>query len=184
MARSQQLSYAHGGSTTPLLGDTIPDFLDRIVTAHPDNEALVDVPSGRRWTYSELRSDCRRVAKALMALGLQRGDRVAIWATNHPEWVLVQFGTAMAGIVLVNINPAYRTHELEYALGNSEVSALLLIERFKSSDYVGMVYSVCPDARESKPGALRSSKLPLLKTLALMGPREHPGMHTLSLIHI
>jgi len=180
MARSQQLSYAHGVSATPLLGDTIPDFLDRIVALHPENEALVDVPTGRRWTYSQLRADCRRVAKALMALGLQRGDRVAIWATNHPEWVLVQFGTAMAGVVLVNINPAYRTHELAYALGNSEVSALLLIERFKSSDYVGMVYSVCPEARESKPGALRSAKLPLLRTLALMGPQQHPGMYTWS----
>jgi len=178
MARSSPLSYAHGGSTTPLLGETIPAVLDRIVAQYPDNEALVDVPEGRRWTYSQLRSDCRRVAKSLMALGLQRGDRVAIWATNHPEWVLVQFGTAMAGIVLVNINPAYRTHELEYALRNSEVSALLLIERFKSSDYVGMLYSVCPEARESKPGALQSGKLPLLKTLAIMGPGEHPGMFT------
>jgi len=180
MARSQRLSYAHGVSTTPLLGETIPGMLDHIVSLYPDNEAVIDVPTGRRWTYAQLRSDCRRVAKALMALGLQRGDRVAIWATNHPEWVLVQFGTAMAGIVLVNINPAYRTHELEYALRNSEVSALLLIERFKTSDYVGMVYAICPEAREARAGSLASEKLPKLKTLAVMEPGEHPGMYSWS----
>ncbi len=171
------LSYAYGASTTPLIGLTIPDYLDRIVAQYPDNEGLVDVPSGQRWTYTQLREDCRRVAKSLMKLGIHRGDRVAIWATNHPEWVLVQFGTAIMGAVLVNVNPAYRTHELEYALGNSEASALFLIERFKSSSYVSMFNQVCPEIRDSRPGELKSQKLPLLRSVMLMEPQEHPGIY-------
>ncbi len=171
-------SYAYTGSTTPLIGSTIPDYLDRIAEAHPDNEALVDVPSGRRWTYQEFTRDCRRVARAFMAMGLQRGDRVGIWATNHPEWVLVQFGSAIAGIVLVNINPAYRTHELEYALNNSGARALLLVERFKTSDYVSMVYQIAPKAREAKPGSINSDRLPLLRSLVLIGASTQPGMYT------
>jgi fatty-acyl-CoA synthase len=177
MARSSALSYAHGGSTTPLIGLTIPDYLDRIVSRFPDNEAMVDVPEGRRWTYTRLREDCRSVAKSLMKLGIGRGDRVAIWSTNHAEWVLTQFGTAIMGAVLVNINPACRTHELEHALRDSEASALLLIERFKTSDYVSMFATVCPEVRESLPGAVQSAKLPLLRTAVLMGPQEHPGMY-------
>ena len=178
MTRSSGLSYAYGGSATPLIGVTIPDYLDRIASRFPDNEALVDVPSGQRWTYAQLREECRRVAKSLMKLGISRGDRVAIWATNHPEWVLVQFGTAIIGAVLVNINPAYRTHELEYALRNSEASALFLIERFKSSEYVSMFYSVCPEAKEAASGALNAEKLPLLRSVILMEPPQHPGIHS------
>jgi fatty-acyl-CoA synthase len=178
MTCSPSLSYAHGVSLTPLIGSTVPDYLDRIATRFPTNEALVDVPSGRRWTYAELRHDCRRVAKSLSALGVSRGDRVAIWATNHPEWVLVQFGTAIIGAVLVNINPAYRTHELEYALRNSESSALFLIERFKSSNYVEMLHSVCPEAVQSQPGALKAEKLPLLRTAILMQPAQHAGIYS------
>ncbi len=176
MARAY--SYAYAGSTTPLIGSTIPDYLDRIAEAYPDNDALVDVPTGRRWTYKEFARDCRRVARAFMAMGLERGDRVGIWATNHPEWVLVQFGSAIAGVVLVNINPAYRTHELEYALNNSGARALMLVERFKTSDYVSMVYRIAPKAREAKPGLIDSDHLPLLHSLVLIGESAHPGMYT------
>jgi len=176
MVRSTPLSYAYGSSASPPIGVTIPDFLDHITDSFPGNEALVDVPSGRRWTYSQFRDDCRRVAKALMKLDVKRGDRVGIWATNYPEWVLVQFGSAMMGAVLVNINPAYRTHELGHALKNSEASVLLLIERFKSSDYVAMFYDVCPEARDSSPGAIRSERLPDLKSAVLIGDQSQPGM--------
>jgi fatty-acyl-CoA synthase len=175
---SRAFSYAYSGSTTPLIGRTIPDFLDHIVDLFPANDALVDVPAGRRWTYQEFRRDCRRVAKAFIGLGLARGDRAGIWATNHPEWVLVQFGSAIAGVVLVNINPAYRTHELEYALNNSGARALLLVERFKSSDYVSMVYEIAPEARESAPGAVSAARVPLLRTLTVLAQQEHPGMYT------
>ncbi len=176
MVRSTSLSYAYGSSLTPPIALTIPDFLDHITDSFPDNEALVDVPSGRRWTYSQFRQDCRRVAKALMKLDVRRGGRIGIWATNYPEWVLVQFGSAMMGAVLVNINPAYRTHELEHALSNSEASALLLIERFKSSDYVSMFYGVCPEARGSSPGEIRSERLPELRSAVLIGDPSPPGM--------
>jgi fatty-acyl-CoA synthase len=176
MVRSTSLSYAYGASSTPPIGLTIPDFLDHITDRFPGNEALVDVPSGRRWTYAQFREDCRRVAKALMKLDVKRGDRVGIWATNYPEWVLVQFGSAMMGAVLVNINPAYRTHELEHALRNSEASALLLIERFKSSDYVSMFYDVCPEARHSSPGEIPSERLPELRSAVLIGDQSQPGM--------
>ena len=174
--RSTSLSYAYGSSATPPIGLTIPDFLDHITDRFPGNEALVDVPSGRRWTYAQFRDACRRVAKALMKLDVKRGERVGIWATNYPEWVLVQFGSAMMGAVLVNINPAYRTHELEHALKNSEASVLLLIERFKSSDYVSMFYDVCPEARDSSPGAIRSERLPKLRSAVLIGDQSPPGM--------
>ncbi|MCK4581047.1 MAG: AMP-binding protein, partial [Dehalococcoidia bacterium] len=147
MSDSRKLSYAHGGSETPLLGTTIPDLFDEITDRYPDNEALVDVPSGRRYTYRELQKACRSAAKSFMSLGVEKGDRVAIWATNHPEWVIVQFATAMIGAVLVNINPAYRTHELQHALSNAGVGTLVLVERFKTSDYVSMFYEVCPEAR-------------------------------------
>jgi len=178
MARSVAFSYAHGASTTPLIGSTIPDYLDIVVSRHPDNEALVHVPTGRRWTYRQLKDDCRRVAKALMKLGIAKGDRVAIWATNHPEWVLTQFGTAMMGAILVNINPAYRTHELEHALGDSGANALLLIERFKTSDYIAMLTTVCPELCEATPGQLRAARLPMLRSVTLMGPQVHPGTYT------
>ncbi|MBN1856007.1 MAG: AMP-binding protein [Dehalococcoidia bacterium] len=177
MTRSLLLSYAHGVSAQPLLGLTIPDYLDHIAEKFPANEALVDVPGGRRWTYSQFRGDCRRVAKSLMKLGIGAGDRVGIWATNHPEWVLVQFGSAMMGAVLVNINPAYRTHELEHALNNSGARALLLIERFKTSDYVSMFYEVCPEAREASPGAIASAVLPQLRSAVLIGEGSNPGMY-------
>ena len=177
MKRSTTLSYAYGVSAAPLLGLTIPDFLDHITSKFPDNEALIDVAGGRRWTYSQFRGDCRRVAKALMRLDVKAGDKVAIWATNYPEWVLVQFGSAVMGAVLVNINPAYRTHELEHALNNSGARALLLIERFKSSDYVSMFYDVCPEARDATPGAIASAALPQLRSVVLIGEGKNPGMY-------
>ncbi len=178
MARSSASSYSHGGSSTPLIGLTIPAYLDRITSRFPQNEALVDVPSGRRWTYAQLREDSRRIARSLLRLGVGRGDRVAIWSTNHPEWVLVQFGTAIAGAVMVNVNPACRTHELQHALRDSGAGTLLLIERFKTSNYVSMFAAVCPEVQESSPGALQSEQLPLLRTVVLMGSGAHPGMYT------
>lgn len=118
-----ELSYAHGTGTTALLGDTIGRNLDRTVAAWPDREALVDVPSGRRWTYAEFAADVDELARALMASGVAKGDRVGIWAVNCPEWVLVQYATARIGAIMVNINPAYRAHELEYVLKQAGISS-------------------------------------------------------------
>jgi fatty-acyl-CoA synthase len=138
------MSYAHGACETPLLGETIGANLAATVARYPDNEALVDVPSGRRWTYAELYEWSQRVAAGLDALGVVKGDRVGIWSPNCPEWVAVQFGTALIGAVLVNINPAYRTHELEYVLNQSGVKALVSATVHKTSDYRSMVAEVAP----------------------------------------
>ncbi|MET9390898.1 AMP-binding protein [Streptomyces sp. NPDC006624] len=135
-------SYSHGTGPTALLGDTIGANLDRAVAAWPDREALVDVPSGRRWTYAEFGADVDRLASALLASGVARGDRVGVWAVNCPEWVLVQYATARIGAILVNINPAYRTHEVEYVLNQAGVSLLFASLAHKTSDYRAMVEEV------------------------------------------
>src|SRR5437588_11836297 len=138
------LSYAHGASDTPLLGETIGANLERTVARVPGNEALVSCQQGVRLTYAELDEQVDRAARALLAAGLQPGDRVGIWSPNRYEWVLVQFATAKAGVILVNVNPAYRTSELEYALNQSGCRMLLAAPSFKTSDYAAMIEEVRP----------------------------------------
>jgi fatty-acyl-CoA synthase len=140
-------SYVAGTSTTPLLGETIGQNLRRTVERFPDHEALVSVQQGYRATYRQFWDETSLIARALLARGVKKGDRVGIWAPNRWEWVVVQYATARMGAVMVNVNPAYRTHELEYALNHSGVSTLLLSKRFRTADYVGMVNDVrlrCP----------------------------------------
>ena len=141
-------SYTSGVSDTPLLGDTIGANLERTVAVHGAREALVDVPSGRRWTYSELLADVDAVAKALMAKGVAAGDRIGIWAPNCPEWTILQYATARMGAILVNVNPAYRTHELTYVVKQSGMRMLVSALSHKTSDYRGMV----DEARPELPG--------------------------------
>jgi fatty-acyl-CoA synthase len=144
-------SYSHGTGATALLGDTIGADLDRAVATWPDREALVDVPSGRRWTYAEFGAAVGELASALHASGVAKGDRVGIWAVNCPEWVLVQYATARIGAIMVNINPAYRTHEVEYVLKQAGVSLLFASLSHKTSDYRAMVEQVrgsCTELRE------------------------------------
>ena len=119
-------SYVHGASSTPLGGETIGRLLRRVVLEGPDRAALVTRHQGVRWTYAELLSRSEDLAIGLQALGLKKGDRVGIWSANVSEWVLAQFGTALAGLILVNINPAYRIHEFEYAMKKSGCRALIL----------------------------------------------------------
>ena len=171
-------SYASRGSETPLLGETIGQCLDRVAAEHPDNELLVSVPRGLRFTYREFVQVVDRAAKAFLKLGIRRGDRVAIWSINNYEWVVAQFATARIGAILVNVNPAYRTHELEYVLKESRARALILIESFKSSNYLDMFYEVCPDARRSEPGHLESWRFPHLRSVVFIGREQHPGMLT------
>ncbi|MFJ8691381.1 AMP-binding protein [Streptomyces roseolilacinus] len=152
MSRTARPSYAHGTGDTPLLGDTIGGNLARTVERFPDREALVDVESGRRWTYAEFGAAVDELARALLASGVQRGDRVGIWAVNCPEWVLVQYATARVGAVMVNINPAYRAHELAYVLDQAGVSLLVASLAHKTSDYRALVEQVrgrCPALRET-----------------------------------
>ncbi|MFE8011636.1 AMP-binding protein [Streptomyces antibioticus] len=146
------LSYAHGTSATALLGDTIGANLDRAVATWPEREALVDVPSERRWTYAEFGSDVDRLASALLGAGVVKGDRVGIWAVNCAEWVLVQYATARIGAIMVNINPAYRTHEVEYVLNQAGISLLFASVSHRTSDYRAMIEDVrprCPALREA-----------------------------------
>ena len=144
-----QGSYTSGASDKPLLGITIGDMLDRIAGRYPDNEALVVLHQDVRMTYRELLVEVNRCARALMALGIQKGERVGIWATNRFEWTVTQLATAKMGAVLVNINPAYGTTELEYALRQSGCCALVLIRRFKASDYVSILKAIEPQGLRS-----------------------------------
>ncbi len=141
-------SYSSGPSQLPLLGDTIGANLDRTVAAHLTREALVDCSTGRRWTYEAFGDAVDTVARGLLRLGVEKGDRIGIWAPNCPEWTFVQYGTAKIGAILVNINPAYRTSELRYVLKHAGVRVLFSAEAFKTSDYRAMVDEVqadCPD---------------------------------------
>src|SRR3954465_10095310 len=135
-------SYASGTSSKPLLGDTIGDNLDRTIARFGDREALVSVHQGLRYTYTEFGAAVERAARAFLAAGIEPGDRVGIWSPNCAEWALVQYATAKLGVILVNINPAYRTSELEYALRQSGCRMLVAATAFKTSDYVAMVGDV------------------------------------------
>ncbi|MFG2087014.1 MULTISPECIES: AMP-binding protein [unclassified Spirillospora] len=138
------LSYASGVSATPLLGDTIGANLDKTVAAFSEREALVDRASGRRWTYEQFNDDVDAVALGLRGLGVVKGDRVGIWAPNCAEWMLVQYATAKLGAILVNINPAYRVHELEFVLNQAGIRTLVAASSFKTSDYAAMIEEVAP----------------------------------------
>jgi fatty-acyl-CoA synthase len=143
-------SYASGVSAVPLLGDTIGGNFDRTVARDPDREALVEVPTGRRWTYAQLADDVNALALGLLDAGIATGDRVGIWAPNMAEWTVLQYATAKIGAILVNINPSYRTHELEYVLKQAGISLLVSAREFKTSNYAGMIGEVwrnCPDLR-------------------------------------
>ncbi|WNV76307.1 AMP-binding protein [Geodermatophilus sp. DSM 44513] len=144
-------SYSSGTSTVPLLGNTIGADLDRTAARVGDHEALVECATGRRFTYPQFVAEVDAVALGLDALGVAQGDRVGIWAPNCAEWAFVQYGTAKLGAILVNINPAYRTHELAYVLRQAGISVLVSAPEFKTSDYRAMVAEVrgeCPDLRE------------------------------------
>jgi fatty-acyl-CoA synthase len=141
-------SYDAGPTGIQILEETIGVNFEATAARHPDVEALVDVASGQRWTYAELNAEIDLIARGLMALGIQRGDRVGIWAPNCPEWIIVQYATAKIGAILVTINPAYRTHELAYVLAQSGVRTLVAATVFKTSDYRGMVAEVWPDSTD------------------------------------
>jgi fatty-acyl-CoA synthase len=138
------LSYTHGASDVGLLGETIAENLSATASRIPHGEALVDVPSSRRWTYAELVAWSRSIARGLLAQGVGKGDRVGIWSPNGPEWVAVQYATAFIGAILVNINPAYRTSELEFVLRHSGIRTLVSAAHYKTTDYRSMVNEVAP----------------------------------------
>jgi fatty-acyl-CoA synthase len=155
-------SYAHGTSETPLLGETIGENLRRTVERHPDREALVVRSQAYRATYAELWSAVSDVARGLLAFGVQKGDRVGIWSPNRSEWVLVQYATARAGAILVNLNPAYKTAEIEYALRQSGVSVLFLAAGFRKADYKAMIDEVRPRLQDLRLSLVIDADWPML----------------------
>jgi fatty-acyl-CoA synthase len=156
-------SYVSGTSDKPLLGDTIGDDFDRTVAAHGDRDALVDRATGRRWTYRRLADEVNAVALGLVDLGVEKGDRVGIWAPNCAEWTFTQYATAKIGAILVNINPAYRVHELRYVLNQAGIRTLVAAPSFKTSDYAGMIAEVRPEC-------------PALQDVLLIGGEDWTGL--------
>ena len=169
-------SYVPGASATPLIGETIGVHFDKAAARWPDGEALVVRHQDIRWTYAELQREVDRLAAGLLALGLEPGDRIGIWSPNNAEWVLTQFATAKAGLILVNINPAYRVTELEYALTKVACKALITAPEFKSSDYLAMVRDVAPEVDACAPGELQAARVPDLAIVIRLGREPTPGM--------
>ncbi len=170
-------SYSHGVASKPLIGETIGELLDETADRFAEHEALVSVFEQRRFTYGELRKEVDRVGRALLALGVKKGDRVGIWSTNCADWVLVQFATAKIGAILVNINPANRLYELEFALRQSECNVLISGEAFKDEDYARMLRELIPELGAGDPREdLHSEKFPQLRRVIFLARQAQPGL--------
>jgi fatty-acyl-CoA synthase len=169
------LSYTHGACSTPLVAATIGDVFDRTVSRWPEQEALVSHHQNLRYTYRELQATVDRFARGLMALGIQAGDRVGIWSPNHAEWVITQFAAAKIGAILVTINPAYRVHELEYALNQSGCKAMIIAPPLKTTDYAALLCELCPELLRDEPGRLCASRVPNLRIVIAFGPQRVKG---------
>jgi fatty-acyl-CoA synthase len=169
-------AYAQGASDVPLLGDTIGAYFDKVAARWGDHDALVVPHQDISWSWSELQQRVNDCAAGLIELGLAPGDRIGIWSPNNMEWVVTQFATAKAGLILVNINPAYRLAELEFALNKVDCKALITATAFKSSDYIAMLRDLAPEIDTAAPGDLRSEKLPHLRTVIQIGGDANAGM--------
>ncbi len=172
-----RLSFVSGAGTKPLIYQTIGNALQVTAETYPEQEALVVRHQDVRWTYQELNRRVDDCAAGLIALGFEPGDRVGVWAPNCAEWVLAQFATARAGLIQVNINPAYRTHELEYVLNKVSCKGLITASRFKSSDYIAMLQELAPELNCAEPGRLSAPRLPHLKAVIRLGEEETPGCY-------
>ncbi|MBC7637537.1 MAG: AMP-binding protein [Acetobacteraceae bacterium] len=170
-------SYVSGISSVPLIGNTIGRHFDRTVARWPDRPALIDRGQGVRWTWRELGAAVDAFAAGLVALGLKPGERIGLWSLNRMEWTVTQFASAKAGLVLVNINPAYRLSELDYALNKVGCRALVTATSFKTSDYAGMLMTLAPELATARPGALRSATLPNLEIVIQIGGDTIPGAY-------
>lgn len=155
---------------------TIGQMLENIAAQYPENDALIYTDRDLRYSYREFNEMCRRVARGLMALGIKRGDHIAVWATNVPEWVLLQFATGKMGAVLVTVNTNYKTFELEYLMQQSDSSSLFMIGGTKYSNYLEMIHELCPELKDAEPGKLNSERLPLLKNVVFIGEEKQAGM--------
>ncbi len=169
-------SYTSGTSDMPLLGMTIPELFDHIVKKYPDNDALIVNHQNIRWSYNTLKHHVDTCARALMASGIKKGERVGIWSPNCAEWTVLQLATSKLGAILVNLNPSYRMHELEYALSQSGCTMLVIADKFKYSDYTQIVYDILPELYNAIPGDLHSERIPALRTVVRMHKDSSPGM--------
>jgi fatty-acyl-CoA synthase len=174
-SRLAALSYAHGASPTPLIGETIGVYFDAAVDRFGARDALIVRHQQIRWNWRQLRERIDAFAAGLLALGLERGERIGIWSPNNAEWTVAQFATAKAGLILVNINPAYRATELEYALNKAGCAALITAARHRSSDYLALLGELAPELAAASPGGLRAARLPDLRLVITIGAAEVPG---------
>ncbi len=174
---TRRMSYTSGASEKPLLGVTIGDMFDQTAAQYPDNEALVSRHQKLRYTYRELQAVVNQLARGLMALGLQKGERIGIWAPNCAEWCITQFATAKVGAILVNINPSYRLHELEYALKQSGCSFLISAPAVRTANYLEMIATLAPEIANAQPGQLQAGRLPELRAVIRLGEERTPGMY-------
>jgi fatty-acyl-CoA synthase len=171
-------SYVHGASATPLIGETIGRRFDAAALRWSGRDALVVRHQGIKWSWSELKRRVDDFAAGLIALGLEPGSRIGIWSPNCAEWTIAQFASAKAGLILVNINPAYRLAELDYALNKVSCAALITAVSFKSSDYIGMLRTLAPELDGAQPGALQAEKLPHLRCVIQIGETAAPGLYS------
>ncbi|HLO11845.1 MAG TPA: AMP-binding protein [Pseudoneobacillus sp.] len=158
-----------------LLNTTVGKLLEEKARNHPNHEAVVYADRGLRMTYDQFDRYCRKVAKGLMNLGIEKGDHIAVWSSNTPEWLASQFATGKMGGVLVTVNTNYRTSELEYLLKQSDSTTIILMNQFKDTSYIDTLYDIIPELRSSLPGQLKSSKLPFLKNVIVLGDDTYPG---------
>ncbi|WP_286818809.1 AMP-binding protein [Desulfobacter sp. UBA2225] len=165
--------------TLPLQSLTIGQIFDRTVEKYPDNPAVVYVDRDFRLTYRQLATYVDETAKGLMALGIKKGEKVGIWATNVPYWVILQFATAKIGAVLLTVNTNYKTAELEYLLSQSDCENLFLIDGYQDTDYISTIYELVPELKTCQRGHLKSEKFPHLKRVIFLGPEKHRGMYTI-----
>ena len=168
-------SYVRGANTPPLMYETIGRALERAAERWPDREAIVVRHQQRRLSYAELNSEADQLAVGLLVLGLEPGDRIGIWAPNCLEWVLTQYAAAKLGLILVNVNPAFRVHELEYVLNKVGCKALVTASSFKSSDYLAMLHELAPEI-ERGGGVIQSDRLPSLRTIISLEPSALPAL--------
>ncbi|MEN9609962.1 MAG: hypothetical protein RLZZ628_776 [Bacteroidota bacterium] len=173
---SNHLSYINGIGKEPLLGMTIGDLFDQTAHKFPNNDALIVPHQNIRYTYRQFKQIVDQCAKSFLALGVQKGERVGIWSPNRAEWTITQFATAKIGAILVNINPGYRLHELEYALNQSGCSVLVLADKLKTSNFTQMMFDLAPEWKNCKIGALHAQKLPKVHSVIRMGDDEQPAM--------
>ncbi|MBZ9883496.1 AMP-binding protein [Mesorhizobium sp. CA10] len=169
-------AHVSGDRSVPLLDKTIPELFSDTVSRYATLDAAVFVGQDKRFTWSELSDAVDALAAGFLALGLEKGDRVGIWSPNRWEWLVTQFATARIGLILVNINPAYRLTELEYALNKVSCKALVTAAQFKTSDYLGMIETLAPEIAKAEPGKLKAKKLPALEIVIRMGDDNSPGM--------